>query len=81
VIAEKSGSVFVPRGVNVPALNGTKLWEFAPLKLKQGDILSQGDIFGTVYENSLFSEHSILLPPKSKGRVTFLADAGNYNIH
>jgi vacuolar-type H+-ATPase catalytic subunit A/Vma1 len=67
--------------VNVPALDGKKLWEFVPSKLKQGDILSQGDIFGTVYENSLFSEHSIMLPPKAKGRVTFLADPGDYNIH
>lgn len=80
VIAEKSGSVFVPRGVDVPALDAKKLWAFQPSKIKVGDILSQGDIFGTVYENSLFSEHSIMLPPKCKGRVTYLADAGDYDI-
>jgi V-type H+-transporting ATPase subunit A len=80
VIAEKSGSVFVPRGVDVPALDAKKEWAFQPSKIKVGDLLSQGDIFGTVYENSLFSEHSILLPPKCKGRVTFLAEPGDYNI-
>jgi V-type H+-transporting ATPase subunit A len=49
VIAEKSGSVFVPRGVDVPALDAKKLWAFVPEKIKVGDILSQGDIFGRVY--------------------------------
>jgi V-type H+-transporting ATPase subunit A len=80
VIAEKSGSVFVPRGVDVPALDAKKEWSFQPSKLRVGDILSQGDIIGTVEENSLFSEHSILVPPKCKGRITYLADAGDYNI-
>jgi V-type H+-transporting ATPase subunit A len=42
--------------------------------------LTQGDIIGSVYENSLFNEHNILVPPKCKGRVTFLAEPGEYNI-
>ena len=61
MIADISQSVFVPKGVDVPCLNPKKLWEFKPVGLKEGDILSQGDIFGTVYENSLFSEHSIMV--------------------
>lgn len=73
--------MFVPKGVDVPCLNPTKLWEFKPSPFKVGDILSQGDIFGTVYENSLFSEHSILVPPRAKGRITYIAPAGDYNIH
>jgi len=44
--------------------------------VKEGDLLGQGDIFGQVYENSLFSEHSILVPPKCQGRVTFIAPPG-----
>ena len=81
VIAEYSQSVFVPKGVDVPSLNPKKLWSFAPEKIKEGDILSQGDIFGLVYENSLFSEHRIMVPPKCKGRVTYIAPAGDYDIH
>ena len=81
VIAEHSQSVFVPKGVDVPSLNPKKLWSFQPSKIKEGDLLSQGDIFGMVNENSLFSEHSILVPPKCKGRVTYIAPAGDYNIH
>ena len=65
----------------MPSLNPTKIWNFEAAKIKVGDILSQGDIFGTVYENSLFSEHHIMVPPKCKGRVTFIAPSGGYNIH
>lgn len=82
VIAEYSKSIYVPKGVDVPSLNPTKLWEYKPISsIKEGDILSQGDIFASVYENSLFSEHSILVPPKCRGKVTYIAPAGEYNIH
>ncbi len=81
VIADLSQSVFVPKGVDVPSLDPKKIWNFEPGKVKIGDVLSQGDIFGMVNENSLFSEHSILVPPKCKGRVTYVAPAGGYNIH
>lgn len=81
VIADISKSIFVPKGVDVPSLNPTKMWAFEPGNVRVGDILSQGDIFGSVYENSLFSSHKIMLPPKAKGRVTYIAPAGDYNIH
>lgn len=81
VIAEISQSIFVPKGVDVPSLNPTKLWPFRATKVQIGDILSQGDIFATVYENSLFSCHKIMVPPHNKGKVTFLAADGDYNIH
>ena len=49
VIAEYSKSIFVPKGVDVPSLNPTKLWEYKPISsIKEGDILSQGDIFASV---------------------------------
>ena len=30
-IAQVSGDVFIPRGIDVPALDRKKLWEFNPL--------------------------------------------------
>jgi V-type H+-transporting ATPase subunit A len=33
-IAKSSGDVFIPRGVDVPALDHTKQWEFNPTKYK-----------------------------------------------
>jgi V-type H+-transporting ATPase subunit A len=32
-IAIKSGDVYIPRGVSVPALDKDQLWEFQPKKL------------------------------------------------
>lgn len=81
VIANMSGTVFIPKGVEVNALDKDKLWDFKPEdRIKIGSILGGGDILGTCFENNLFDEHHILLPPKAKGRVTWLAPPGEYNI-
>lgn len=79
VIAEKSHSVYIPRGVDVPILDQNKEWNFTPA-VKEGDLLGPGDIFGVVYENPLIKRHSILVPPTGKGKVTYIAIAGNYNL-
>ena len=55
-IAEESDmSVFVPRGVDVPALETSKQWEFTPVNVNVGSLISGGDIFGHVHENNLFA--------------------------
>jgi len=47
--------VFIPRGIELPNLDQDKLWDFQPLEgLSKGDLISGGDIIGTVFENSLF---------------------------
>lgn len=80
-IAFNSGSVFVPRGVDVPSLDQHKEWEFTPNpKYKAGDILVQGDIIGTVYENDLFKEHKIMMPPKMQGRIKEMMPKGMYTV-
>lgn len=80
-IKNLSKSIYIPRGVNAPALSRTKKWHFKPNKnLKNGDHISGGDIFGTVFENSLLSDHKILLPPKAKGTVKWLAEEGEYTV-
>ena len=80
-IAELSGSVFVPRGVDVPPLDAQKGWHFVPSKLKPGSLVSGGDIIGSCFENDLFSDHKILLPPKAKGKIVELAPEGDYTIN
>ena len=54
-IAKLSGSVFVPRGVNVKSLDHTKIWEFVPADVKVGELVGGGFIFGTVQENRLIN--------------------------
>jgi len=72
-------NVFIPKGIQVPSLNNKRQWEFAP-KVRVGDIVTGGDVLGSVVENSLLYDHSIMLPPRLKGRVTYVAEKGNYSL-
>ncbi|KAK3004336.1 hypothetical protein RJ639_018560 [Escallonia herrerae] len=78
-IARRSGDVYIPRGVSVPALDKDILWEFQPKKIGEGDILTGGDLYATVYENSLM-QHHVALPPDSMGKITYIAPAGQYSL-
>lgn len=80
-IADISGSVFVPRGVDVPNLNQEKLWDWQPLRnLKPGDKIFGGDQIGQCFENDLFSEHKIILSPKVFGTLESINDAGAFSV-
>lgn len=61
-------------------LNRTKQWEFIPAtNVKIGSHITGGDKIGQVFENSLVT-HKILLPPKARGTVTFIATPGSYTV-
>jgi len=69
-IYETSGrSPFVPLGVDVPALDRTKKWNFRPLNFSEGQTIVGGSIFGEVFENELMKSHKIMLPPDLYGTV------------
>ena len=72
-------SIYIPRGVNVPALDRKKSWEFEPQNLSIGQHVTGGDIFGVVYENTLVN-HKIMLPPRDRGTVTWVAEPGSYTV-
>lgn len=79
-IKEKSQSIYIPRGIDAPALSRTAQYDFTPGSLKVGDHITGGDIFGSVFENSLLDDHKILLPPRARGTVTSIAEKGSYTI-
>jgi len=79
-IQQISKSVFVPRGIDVPSLDRDKLWDYVPLHVKVGDLVTGGDIVGMVRENGLFKEHFIMVHPNVSGRVTSVMPAGKYNL-
>jgi len=80
-IAHVTSSVFVPKGIDVAALNHKKEWDFVPNpNAKVGKIVTGGDIVGSVHENNLFDEHRIILPPKARGRITYVAEEGKYTV-
>ncbi|KAF2140366.1 uncharacterized protein K452DRAFT_327715 [Aplosporella prunicola CBS 121167] len=79
-ISDASKSIYIPRGINLPALDRTIKWDFTPGKLKVGDHITGGDVFGSVFENSLLNDHKILLPPRARGTITRIAEKGSYTV-
>jgi len=79
-ISEVSNSIYIPRGIAIPSLNREVKWDFKPADLKVGDHITGGDIFGSVFENSLLDDHKILLPPRARGTITYIAEKGSYTV-
>ncbi|KAI4722949.1 ATP synthase alpha subunit vacuolar [Aureobasidium sp. EXF-10727] len=79
-ISDVSNSIYIPRGIDVPALDRERKWDFKPAGYKVGDHITGGDVFGSVWENSLLSDHKILLPPRARGTITRIAEAGSYTV-
>ncbi|KAK2763173.1 H(+)-transporting V1 sector ATPase subunit A [Arachnomyces sp. PD_36] len=79
-ISTESDSIYIPRGIAIPALDRQKKWDFKPASLKVGDHITGGDVWGTVFENSLFNDHKILLPPRARGTITRISEAGSYTV-
>ena len=67
VIMEKVQGNNLPRGVEVPALDREKKWDFTAVA-KVGDHLIGGDVLGTVQETPSIL-HKIMMPPKMSGTV------------
>ncbi|CAO0798037.1 ATP synthase alpha/beta family, nucleotide-binding domain-containing protein [Mucor lusitanicus] len=79
-IQEVSQSIYIPRGIATPALDKAFGWDFEPVNFQVGDHITGGDIYGKVYENSLVTNHRIMLPPKCRGTITYIAPKGQYTL-
>ena len=77
-IVEKVGAC-ITRGVEVPALDPEKKWEFTP-SVQEGTEVVGGDVIGTVPETAVVL-HKIMVPPKMSGTIVKVADKGQYTIH
>lgn len=56
-------SIYIPRGIDIPALNREKTWDFEPGTFKVGGNITGGYyIWGSVFENNLLVDHKIMLP-------------------
>ncbi|KAB5522203.1 hypothetical protein PHYPO_G00156950 [Pangasianodon hypophthalmus] len=79
-INQLTKSIYIPRGVNIGALNRQIKWEFSPSQsLRVGSHITGGDIYGVVIENSLI-KHKVMLPPRSRGTVSYIAPPGHYSV-
>ena len=76
-IMRKAGNNNLPRGVEVPALDREKKWEFTPA-VKPGDKVIGGDVLGTVQETDSIL-HKIMIPPKMQGKIVSI-QGGSYTV-
>ncbi len=67
----------LPRGVEVPALDREKKWDFTPT-VKPGDKVVGGDIIGTVQETTSIL-HKIMIPPRMKGTIASI-ESGSFTV-
>ena len=67
----------IARGIDVPALDRAKKWEFVPVA-KVGDMLAAGDVLGTVQETSAIL-HKIMVPYKMDGELVRI-ESGEFTV-
>jgi len=73
--------IYIPRGVDVKALDRERVYDYTlNSKWKVGDIISPGDVLGTVYENEMVTHHKIMCPPTIAGTIESFLPSGNYTI-
>nr|AAI57720.1 LOC100137685 protein [Xenopus laevis] len=78
-IKEATETIYIPRGIDVPALDRNNKWHFKPSGIKVGDHVTGGDVIGSVQENVLVN-HKICVPPRAKGTVKSVAPEGEYQV-
>jgi len=76
-IMKKVGGNNLPRGVEIPALNREKKWDFTPT-VTPGTKVVGGDILGTVQETPSVL-HKIMIPPKMRGTIQSI-QAGSFTV-
>jgi V/A-type H+/Na+-transporting ATPase subunit A len=75
-LQKKTGN-FIARGVEAPALDREKQWDWSP-EVEEGDEVSGGMVLGKVQEFSF--THKIMAPPEISGKVKRVKAAGSYTV-
>merc|ERR1711988_485946 len=76
-----SGGIYIPRGINIPALPRDKPWDFIPTPgIQVGSRVTAGTVIGTVAESRLLV-HKIMVTPRCiGGTVKSFAGKGTYTV-
>ena len=77
LIEDVARSHYISRGIDVPAIDRKKKWEFVP-RVKVGDVVGQGDILGVVQE-SILVEHRVMVPVGMSGKVARI-EKGSFTV-
>jgi len=73
-----SSNQYIQKGIHLQALDRIKKWHYKPV-VNADEEVKQGDIIGVVSETSLI-EHRIMVPPGMQGRVSWIANEGDYTV-
>lgn len=76
-LIKKEHGAFIIRGVDIPALDRKKKWEFKPF-VKKGQKLSSGDIIGEVEETKTV-KHKVMVPFGIEGKVKRI-ESGRFTV-
>ena len=76
-IAEEQGA-FITEGKSVPSIDADKKWDVT-MKITEGDIVTEGQIFATCPETSLI-EHRSMIPYGVNGKVIRAVKSGSYTV-
>ena len=76
---EEASGAFIDRGCSVDSLDTDRGWDVT-VCVREGDVLSGGEVYATCPETSLIT-HKCLVPPDLCGRVVYAAPNGSYHIN
>ncbi|MEM0000115.1 MAG: V-type ATP synthase subunit A [Desulfurococcaceae archaeon] len=80
VIGEATKSIFIRRGLKIPALDRNKKWYFRRERdLSPGEKVEGGDIVGYVEETPVVV-HRVMIPPGVSGNLKWIASDGDYTV-
>jgi len=74
---EKAAGSFITRGIDIPALDREKKWNFVPT-VKKGQKVTGGDVIGKVQE-TVIVEHRIMVPPGISGEIVEIYE-GSFTV-
>lgn len=77
ILEEKCGK-FLARGIDAHGLDQTKKWDFVAT-VNKGDVVSEGDIIGTVQETTLIN-HKIMVPVGVQNATVESIASGHFNV-
>lgn len=77
-IEDKSGP-FIARGCNVYSLDQELMWDVT-VHVKEGDLLSDGQIYASCPETSIIT-HKCMVPPDVSGKVVKAVASGKYKVN
>ncbi len=78
VSLQKKAGAYITRGIEVPALDEEKKWDFKAI-VKKGDKVVAGDVLGEVAETSLIT-HKVLVPPQIKVGTVKNISSGKFTV-